>query len=492
MSTGHGDKLSVVGTIPVDLPGEELELEKEHRGVSPNKVFKKLDARLLPLVTLLYLLSFLDRTNIGNAKIAGLVSDLHLTGLQYNLCAAMFFITYCVFEVPSNLALKVSRPSRWIPFIMFCWGIVMISMAFVKNFAGLLVARLFLGITEASITAAGLFPGVTFYLCMWYPRTAQAQRISILSGTAALSGAFGGLLAFGIEKMAGIRGLAGWSWIFLLEGLATTVVALISFFLMQDYPESATFLTDAERTWLVETIRNDTTGLSKVFKWKFLWQALRDPHTYLMIGVFLFVLIPAYSFSLFLPTIIAELGFSSSTAQLLSVPPNAIGCVLTILSGILSDRVRARGPFVLAGSLTALVGYVVLFATKSAGAGYAGTMVAACGLFPAVALALVWAGGNAGGDVKKAVVIAMVIGVGNLGGVASSFIYRPQDAPRYHPGHATAISCLCVAIVLCITAMLEFARLNRAKDAAESAMEYEGKGDFEDMGDESPLFRYTI
>ena len=128
------------------------------------------------------------------------------------------------------------------------------------------------------------------------------------------------------------------------------------------------------------------------------------------------VLIPAYSFSLFLPTIIAELGFSSSTAQLLSVPPNAIGCVLTILSGILSDRVRARGPFVLAGAITALAGYVVLFATKSPGAGYAGTMVAACGLFPGVALALAWAGGNAGGDVKKAVVIAMVIGVGNLGG----------------------------------------------------------------------------
>ena len=128
------------------------------------------------------------------------------------------------------------------------------------------------------------------------------------------------------------------------------------------------------------------------------------------------VLIPAYSFSLFLPTIIAELGFSSSTAQLLSVPPNAIGCVLTILAGILSDRVRARGPFVLAGAITALVGYIVLFATKSPGAGYAGVMVAACGLFPGVALALAWAGGNAGGDVKKAVVIAMVIGVGNLGG----------------------------------------------------------------------------
>ena len=134
------------------------------------------------------------------------------------------------------------------------------------------------------------------------------------------------------------------------------------------------------------------------------------------------VVIPAYSFSLFLPTIIAELGFSNSTAQLLSVPPNAIACAFAILAGILSDRVRARGSFVLAGSIAALVGYVVLLATKSPGAGYAGTMVAACGLFSNVAWAGGNAGGDAGGDVKKAVVIAMVIGVGNLGGCARAVI----------------------------------------------------------------------
>ena len=142
------------------------------------------------------------------------------------------------------------------------------------------------------------------------------------------------------------------------------------------------------------------------------------------------ILIPAYSFVLFLPTIIAELGFASSTAQLLSVPPNAAACILTVLAGVLSDRARARGPFILAGCVTALAGYVILFATKSAGAGYAGTMVAACGLFPGVALTLAWTGGNMGGDVKKAVVIAMVIGVGNLGGC----VVIQLDPPRVTVG----------------------------------------------------------
>ena len=128
------------------------------------------------------------------------------------------------------------------------------------------------------------------------------------------------------------------------------------------------------------------------------------------------VLIPSYAFALFLPTIIAGLGFSSSNAQLLSVPPNAAGCIFTVLSGILSDKFRARGPFVLAGATTALVGYVLLFAAGTPGAGYAGTVIAASGLFPRVACVLAWTGGNMGGEVKRAVVIAMVIGVGNLGG----------------------------------------------------------------------------
>lgn len=127
-------------------------------------------------------------------------------------------------------------------------------------------------------------------------------------------------------------------------------------------------------------------------------------------------MIPTYAFALFLPTIIAGLGYSDSHAQLLSVPPYVAGCFFTIIAGIYSDHWRTRGPFVLAGTLTALVGYVVLYATKASVAGYIGTVIASCGLFPAVACVLAWTGGNFSGDVKRGVVIAMVIGIGNLGG----------------------------------------------------------------------------
>ncbi|KAI0669050.1 MFS general substrate transporter [Trametes maxima] len=469
-------------------PSSGIQLDTvEDLGVTEQRrVLRKLDFRLLPFVCFLFVLSFLDRANIGNAKVAGLSADLHLTGTQYSLCAAMFFIPYCLFEVPSNITLKLTSPSKWLPTTMFCWGSVMISMAFVRSFAGLLTARLFLGMTES-----GLFPGVTFYLCTWYPKAEQAKRIAIFSSASSIAGAFGGLLAFAIEKMDGIGGLAGWSWIFLLEGLLTVLVAIIAYFVMYDYPENATFLTQAERTWLIVTLKRDNTGLSKDFQWKFLLQALRDPHTYMMVALFFFIFVPSYAFTLFLPTLIAALGFSASMAQLLSVPPNLAGALFTVLAGVLSDRFRVRGPLVLAGTTLALVGYVVLYATASPGAGYAGTIVAACGIYPTVACILAWTGANVGGEAKRAVVLAMVIGCGNLGGIASSFIYRPQDSPRYHLGHAVNIGCLCVSILISLVAMLDFARLNRKK-AAQCARDCisEGKmGDFNELGDSSPLYR---
>lgn len=113
------------------------------------KILRKMDLRLIPMLALLYLLSFLDRGNIGNAKIEGLVEDLHMTGPQYNWCLTVFFFTYAAFEVPSNLLLKKLRPSIWLPTIMVAWGTVMTLMGIVQNFEGLLIARIFLGVTEA-------------------------------------------------------------------------------------------------------------------------------------------------------------------------------------------------------------------------------------------------------------------------------------------------------------------------------------------------------
>jgi len=157
---------------------------------STKRLLRKIDLHLIPFLALLYLLSFLDRTNIGNARLAGLERDLGMTGLQYNNALAVFFPFYVLAEVPSNLMMKATRPSLWIPFIMLCWGLVCTMMGLVSNYAGLMAARSFLGFAEG-----GLFPGVTFFITMWYRRSECGFRMAIFSSAATAAGAFGGLLA---------------------------------------------------------------------------------------------------------------------------------------------------------------------------------------------------------------------------------------------------------------------------------------------------------
>ncbi|CAE6450965.1 unnamed protein product [Rhizoctonia solani] len=458
------------------------------------RLVRKLDWNLLPFVSLLYLLSFLDRSNIGNARVAGLVTDIGLKGLQYNICAAVFFITYSAAEIPSNMALKLLRPSIWIPSIMVAWGLVMTFMCFVKDFKGLLIARVFLGLTEA-----GLFPGVNFYISMWYKRSELARRVALFFSAATIAGAFGGLLAFGIDHMEGVGGLHGWAWIFALEGILTVIVAIIAFFYLHDYPETARFLTAEEKLAVRARITRDANSLATHFDIKFVWQALGDWKSWMQVIIYTGILIPVYAFSLFLPTIITGLGYSGPQAQLLSVPPYVVACIVTIAVGIYSDKHRLRGPYILGFAPIAVVGYAVLYATDprtQPGAGYAGTVIAACGVFPTVAVAIAWAGNNAGGELKRGVVLAMTIGFGNLGGIASSFIYRAQDSPRYHLGHGVVIGVLCMSWFASLIAVLVYRRSNTQKDelcAREGIVDCEERRmEYRDMGDASPLFRYTI
>ncbi|KAG1866133.1 MFS general substrate transporter [Suillus subluteus] len=448
------------------------------------RILRKIDWHLLPFVTVFYLLSFLDRSNVGNAKVAGMATDLNLIGFRYNIAAAVFFIPYSFAEVPSNIALKLFRPSRWIPSIMVAWGIVMTLMCLVKSYQSLVVARAFLGLAEA-----GLFPGVNYYICLWYPRSERSKRIAIFFSAASMSGAFGGLLAYGIERMEGVGGLHGWQWIFCLEGLATVLVATLSFFYMHDYPETAKFLTEPERLCIINILKQDSNHLSSRFDTQFIWQAIKDYKAYVQIIIYLGLLVPGYAIALFSPTIINELGYSAANAQLLSVPPFVAGCIVTIIFGIYSDKYNLRGPFIIGGALVSLVGYILLYCSVQAGPSYVGACLAAAGDYPTVAVALAWAGSNAGGDLKRGVVLAMVIGFGNLGGICSSFIY--VDPPRFHIGHGTIMGFLSLSIVTSLFAMWDYNRLNKKKEAkclAENITDDRGY-EFQDMGDASPLYR---
>lgn len=471
----------------IETTGKDVEKVPDYTEEEYKRILKKIDKQLLPFVSVLYLLSFLDRANIGNAKIAGLAKDLHLHGLQYNVIAAVFFIPYSFAEVPSNICLKLFRPSIWIPSIMVAWGIVMTLMSLTHTYEGLIICRIFLGLTEA-----GLFPGITYYLSLWYRKRDVAVRIAIFFSAATLAGAFGGILAYGIEKMEGIGGLHGWQWIFCLEGIATVLVAFVAYFFMHDYPGTAKFLTEHERAIVTHTLREDTQGQSRHFDKKFVWQAATDYKTYLQMGIYLGLLTTVYAIALFIPTIINELGYSAARAQLLTIPVFVAGCLTTVLFGWLSDKYVIRGPFIIGSCLLSLIGFIILYTTKTPGASYVGAVFAAMGAYPTIAIDVAWAGSAVGGDIQKGVALAMVVGTGNLGGVCSSFIFITP--PRFHIGHGTIMGWLGLSILLSLVAMWDYNRLNKKNIAIceREGIDESRRHEFREMGNKSPLFRFIL
>merc|ERR1711939_153098 len=318
------------------------------------RLIRKLDWTLLPFLALLYLLSFLDRTNIGNTRLAGLEEDLGMSGLDYNVALAVFFPFYVAAEIPSNLMMKRTRPSIWIPTIMVAWGVCCTLMGLVSNYAGLLAARAALGIAEG-----GLFPGVTFYITMWHRRHECGLRMAIFFSAATAAGAFGGLLARGIIEMNGMGGLPGWAWIFVLEGLLTFVVAIVAFFYMNDYPQTAKFLSETEKKEISRRLEEDRSSLADEYGTKYFMHAIKDwkiwVHMFITFGIYT----PLYSFSLFLPTIVKTLGYSNEKAQLMSVPPYIVACFCCITGGYFADRLRTRGIFMIGFTLTAMLGVIL-------------------------------------------------------------------------------------------------------------------------------------
>ncbi|KAI8943323.1 hypothetical protein NX059_001341 [Plenodomus lindquistii] len=368
------------------------------------KLLRKLDWAILPLVSLMYLLSFLDRSNIGNARLAGLERDLGMTGWDYATAVSVFFPFYIISEVPSNLAMKKFRPSIWIPSIMIAWGIVMTLMGIVHNFAGLLAARMALGLAEG-----GLFPGVAFYITLWYKRSETGSRIAIFFSAATAAGAFGGLLARGIMEMDGVAGIDGWGWIFILEGIATVVVAFASFFLLHDYPETAKFLKENERAEIVQRLREDGSALSTEFRLSFAKDALKDWKIWVNCLMTFGNFFPLYSISIFLPTIIRGMGYSNENAQLLSVPPYVLACIATISLGFWTDK-RGRGVYVIGIASVAIIGFIILLTVENNAVKYFATFLVLLGIYPNVPQITTWNSNNIGGAVKRGVGVAMQIG----------------------------------------------------------------------------------
>ena len=324
--------------------------------------------------------------------------------------------------------------------------------------------------------------------CQRYKRSELGIRAAIFFSAAAFAGSFGGLLAAAIAQMKGIGGKPGWAWIFILEGLATVVVGIVSYWMVHDFPDDAKFLTPEDRARVMRRLREDNQSSAEheEFKMTYFWASLKDWKTYAFAIIYMGCDGALYAFSLFLPTIINELGYKSTKANLLSVPPYAAAAVLTVLIGWLADRTRLRGYCNMGVSLLGIVGFSMLIGSKQPGVKYAGTFLGALGIYPCIANTITWAANNVEGVYKRGVTMGFVIGWGNLNGIVSSNIYRGQDKPRFLLGHGVVLGYLVVFLLGgSITTHLALRAENRKRLSGKRDHWIEGKSaeEIEFLGD---------
>ncbi|KAG1728768.1 MFS general substrate transporter [Suillus lakei] len=447
------DPILDLKNVPVLTPEQE------------KKLWRKIDLRLMPILSLMYLLAFLDRGNIGNAKLEGLVTQLDLTGNRFNIALFVLgpiFFCYCALIATSSLVLKKFRPSRQV--FMLTFKYYMTNSFFVDGFQEsiypqLIGVRICLGVAEA-----GLFPGVVYYLTLWYPRHMLQYRIGLFFGAATLAGAFSGLLAFGISYMGGMEGLEAWSWIFMLEGLATIVVAIVAVFVLVDFPDTAKFLTPEERAFVVwrKKYDNSSVGEEERFATRHVWAAFRDWQIWLHILIYMSIAGPLYGITVFLP-----FGYDTTVSQLLTVPPYVSATFTLLACAYYSDKLKMRSPFILTGLTMCLIGYSINISPAPSGVKYFGTFFIVIGSYAAFPGVVSWLGNNLSGQYKRGAGMALHIGIGNFSGIIAALVYRSQDSPRFILGHAVELMFVGIGLTFLPMVVLIYRRINAQRDAAE-------------------------
>lgn len=409
--------------------------------------YGKVTWRLIPFLFLCYILSYLDRVNVGFAKLQ-MQQDLGFSDTVYGLGAGIFFIGYFFFEVPSNVLMQKVGAKIWIARIMIMWGLISAGMMFTNSETTFYVLRFLLGVAEA-----GFFPGIILYLTFWYTRTHRARIVALFMTAIALAGVFGGPVSGWImQTMGGVHGLANWQWLYLLEGLPTVVVGIAVLFLLDDGPQKAKWLDDREKALIAQRLEEEEQlkraegHTSHSFS-----DAFKVPAVWLFAFVYFGIVMGVYGVSFWLPQIIKEtITKDAWEIGLISMIPWGVGAIAMVINGHHSDKMNERRWHV-AGA--AIIGAAAFAASGIPGiSGWTGIFfltIATAGAMSAVSCFWSLPTGILSGTAAAAG-IAWINSVGNLAGYASPFIVgKIRDAT-----HNMALALLVLAASMLAAGLL--------------------------------------
>ncbi|KAF9889375.1 hypothetical protein FE257_007485 [Aspergillus nanangensis] len=480
MEKGSVDNVENVERASPSRPLVDIDVDEEYSYEEQRKIIHRVDRRLITICGLAYCISLMDRTNVSVAAIVG--HDLEMdVGFRYSIMVLVFFCTYVVFQPLATGIIRKVGPRLFLSTIVLTWGACLIGFAYAPDWQTLAGLRALLGILEA-----GFFPGTVYLLSCWYSRYEVQKRYSLFYLIGCVAAALSGILAYGFSQMAPLQGHTAWSWIFIMQGVLTFIVGGLCFIFVVDFPDKAHkawgFLSEQECAFVLRRLNRDRADADpEPFTMKKFLSPSLDPKIWGFGLIFFSLTTVTYAIAYFLPIILRDnMGFSVAAAQCLVAPPYVLAGALMWTTAWIGDHYRVRGPILVLNSLVAIIGLPIMGFAASPGVRFFGVFLTVAGANANIPACMAYQANNIRGQWTRALASATMVGLGGVGGIAGSLVFRSQDAPNYIPGIWAAIACQLLIIVVVGLLSVYFWISNRKADRGEKILEG------------SPDFRYTL
>lgn len=422
---------STAEEVPIDTLSDD-----QHENLNRN-IRRKVDLRLCTIAGILCSLNLLDSNLISSASVTSMPADLHLTGNRFSVAIFIFTVASICAQLPATILMRFIGPPLFFSATTVLFGLITLCTAFIRNgedgWKSMIALRVLLG-----VSMSGIYPGLTYLISTWYARREQQLRYAFLQSGEVTILATGSIVNFGLNQLDGAHGLAGWRWMYIVQGSITMFLGLLTYFWIPHFPEYAAstlkFLNADEIDFVLARIDRDRkdAGKPEPFTLKAITTPFKDPKLYIFAVLFFLLNIVSTALSYFLPIILQSgMGFSTNKAILLSAPPYYYAVVPVLLSSFLSDKFRLRGPIITFNAVCLIIGFCMLGFEDQVTVRYIGTFLATGAYVSNWAALSTYQANNIRGQWKRATVAASVSACNGLGGIAGSYIVRATEAPRY-------------------------------------------------------------
>ncbi|KAF2220998.1 major facilitator superfamily domain-containing protein [Elsinoe ampelina] len=467
----HGDKepqQQYVETEQVARPfNAASSMTPERRAAVEKSMKRKLDLRC-SLFVLIYIMNYLDRNNIAAARLRGLQTDLNLNDTQYATCLSILYVGYILMQVPSNMMInRISRPSWYIAGAILLWGMISTLSGNVNNFSGMVAVRFFLGFVEAAF-----LPGALLIQSKWYTRKELTLRNAILFCGNLISNAFSALVAAGVlSNMQGVLGHAAWRWLFWIEGAFTMFLGIVAAFVLPDLPSNSRGFTEEElqvaQLRMIEDVGEADVDSEDQKPFDGLIMCLKDSKVYIMMFTFTAYVV-GLSFNAFFPTLTGTLGFSYVPTLLMSAPPWAFSCIISLLVSWHADRTQEKFFHIIGPVCIGILGFVISMSTLNVAGRYIALFLQASAYAGFIVFYSWISSSFPRPPAKRAVAIALINAFSQLGNVAGSYVWGLKEN-GYRKSYGIVLSMFGVTIVGCYAFRVVLSNLNKKLEKGEEA-----------------------